>query len=508
MTTAMVAFLVAFLAGAGVTAVMPRIAFRLGAVDLPDGYRKIHGVAIPRLGGVGVFAGFLMPMLVLLVGFRDNLVALPILQDMPTFLSILAGALVVLLMGAWDDIRPVRAGVKILCQLLAAEVAMAGGLVIWRLSLPFVGEVGLGPLAIPLTLFWFLGCMNAINLLDGMDGLAGGVSLIVCVTMALAGWLMGNPTGTLLMGCLGGGIFGFLVFNFHPARIFLGDSGSNVIGFLIAALGLITSRKGEAAVALVVPVLALGVPIIDTGLAILRRWSQRLPLSAPDRQHIHHRLLSMGLTQRRAVFIIYGLCVVLCAGAVMSITDQRGLLFMVVGAVGILVYVCVRILGGTHLGDLGARLGRDWRLRQAGNLARIEMERCAHALPNAPSLDALWASCGPALAALQVDEARLALDSAHEVRPELVWRSATWQSEPTPADDVWQVRLDVRGAGASLGRLVITADLGHGRLCFPERLELALRLRALLATHVPRLRAEAPGAQPGMAQPAGARGQA
>jgi len=495
MTTALVAFLVAFLAGAGITALVPRLAVRLGAMDKPDGYRKIHRAATPRLGGVGVFAGFMAPMLVLFTGFRHNLVAKPILDDLPMFLAILLGALTVLLMGARDDIRPLRAGVKFLFQLLAAEIAMAGGLVIWRLSLPVVGELGLGPFAIPLTLFWFLGCMNAINLLDGMDGLAGGVSLIVCVTMMLAGWLMGNVTGMLLMACLGGGIFGFLIFNFHPARIFLGDSGSNVIGFLIAALAMMTSRKSEAAVALIVPVLALGVPIIDTALAILRRWSQRLPLSAPDRQHIHHRLLSMGLTQRRAVLIIYGLCVVLCAGAVLCISGQQEVFFLVVGTVGVLIFVCVRILGGTRILELGARLNRDWQLHQAGNQARIDMERCAHTMPSAATLEDLWERCGTAFATLRADDARLFLTASPGPACELSWRASAG-TDPTQAGESWQVRLKIDAHGQALGLLQIHGAVDYTQLFVPERLELAWRLRDMLAVHLSRILADAQGRQP------------
>lgn len=487
MTTALVAFVVACAVGALMTAFMCRLAPRLGAVDLPDGYRKIHGVAVPRLGGVGVFAGFLAPIVLLLVGFHQNLAAKPIFEDAGSFAAIVAGAMVVLAMGVRDDIRPLRASVKLLFQALAAGIAMAGGHVIWRLSLPFCGDLDLGFWGIPLTLFWFLGCMNAINLLDGMDGLAGGVSLIVCITMVLVGQLMGNTAGMLLMACLGGGIFGFLLFNFHPARIFLGDSGSNVIGFLIAALAMMSSRKSETAVALIVPTLALGVPITDTALAIIRRWSRHLPFSAPDRQHIHHRLLSMGLTQSRAVLVIYAICIVLCAGAVLSISTQRELLLMVFGATGILVFVCVRILGGLRLGDLTMRFARDWQFHQAGSRARIETERCAHFLPSATTIADLWRGCGPALAKLDVDEARLVLDGPTGPGPSLYWRSDSCPPDLAEMAESWQVRLHVMDGEQVIGHLIITGEVDGVRLFVPERIELIWRLRDLLALHLPRL---------------------
>lgn len=487
MTTALVAFVLAFAMGACVTAFMPRVAVRFGAVDHPDGYRKIHGTATPRLGGIGVFAGFLTPVAVLLTGFHHNLVVRPILDGLGPFIAILAGALLVLAMGAWDDIEPVRARFKLLFQALAAGIAMAGGHVIWKISMPLLGEWDLGVAAIPLTLFWFLGCMNAINLLDGMDGLAGGVSLIVCITMMLVGQLMGNFTGMLLMGCLGGGIFGFLIFNFHPARIFLGDSGSNVIGFLIAALAMMSSRKSETAVALIVPLLALGVPITDTALAILRRWSRRLPLSAPDRMHVHHRLLAMGLTQRRAVLVIYGICALLCAGAILSISTRRELLLTVFGAVGILAFVCVRILGGFRLGDLALRFTRDWQLHQACNEARIETERYAHFLPSVTAIEGLWRGCQPVLAKLGVGEARLVIDGPVGAGTKLVWRSDTCAPDPSEAAESWQVRLHITDGGLRIGHLTITGEVDSDHLFVPERVELIWRLRDLLAAQLPRL---------------------
>lgn len=487
MTTALVAFLVAFMAGALVTALMRRVAPLLGAIDQPDGYRKIHRAAVPRLGGIGVFAGFLAPIALLFVFFHDNLVAKPILADPTPFLMLVAGALVALLMGACDDIRPVRARTKLLLQTLAAVVAMAGGHVVWCLSLPIVGEVQLGFWGLPLTLFWFLGCMNAINLIDGMDGLAGGICLIVCITMMVAGRLMGNLTGMLLMACLAGGIFGFLVHNFNPARIFLGDSGSNVLGFLIASIAIMTSRKTEAAVALLVPMLALGLPITDTALAIVRRWGRHLPLSAPDRQHIHHRLLALGLSQRHAVLLIYAVSLLLCGVALFSISGDRELVLMGFGALALLVFVCVRVLGAVSLGELRLRFSRDWRRRQASDAARIEVERCAHLLPHADTLEALWQGCRPVLALLDVDEARLVLDGPAGAGPGLLWRSDSCPSDLDDVAESWQVRLHAMDGERLFGHLVITGQVDSSRLFVPERIELIWRLRDLIAAQLPRL---------------------
>lgn len=490
MTTALIAFVVAFVAGLLVTALMLRVAPLVGAVDQPDGYRKIHRVAIPRLGGVGAFCGFLAPIALLLCVAPDNPVLHSVLDHGRAFATIVAGALVALCMGIWDDIRPLRPRIKLVLQIAAAVIAMYGGHSISLLSLPWLGEIRLGLWGLPLTLFWYLGCMNAINLLDGMDGLAGGVSLIVCVTLMLVGQMMGNTSGMLLMGCLGGGILGFLVFNFNPARIFLGDSGSNTIGFLIAALAIMTSRKSETAVALLIPVIALGLPITDTALAIVRRWSRGLPMSAPDRQHIHHLLLALGLSQRRAVLIIYGICIALCVGAVLSITADRELMLMVFGAMGIMIFVCVRILGAFRFADLRTRFARDWQCREASGQARVAVERCAHLVARCGTLDELWSHCGLALQALDIDEARLSIPGGDRPGIELTWRQPGG-IDTEAAHESWQVCLHVT-AGPAHGpaHLVASSVVDGNQFLLPGRLELLCRLRGLLNDQVPRLLAQ------------------
>ncbi|MBN2449889.1 MAG: undecaprenyl/decaprenyl-phosphate alpha-N-acetylglucosaminyl 1-phosphate transferase, partial [Lentisphaeria bacterium] len=441
MTTALTAFLVACLVGVLVTHAMTWLAPKLGAVDQPDGFRKIHTRPIPYLGGVGVFAGFLAPVVLLLVFFRGLEPVRALWEANSAFAMVLLGSFVALFLGAWDDIHGMRPGLKLLLQALAACIGMAGGhLIIWRLNLPFVGDLVLGAWGIPLTLFWFLGCMNAINLLDGMDGLAGGVTLIACLTLMATGHLLGNAVGMLLMACLGGGILGFLTLNFHPARIFLGDSGSNVIGYLVAALALMTSQKSSTAVALLVPVLALGLPIMDTSLAMLRRWSHWLPISAPDRRHVHHILLSWGLSQRRAVLILYAASLVLCVGAFASISQEREPQLMVFGGLGILLFVCMRVLGAVRLTDVGRRFSRDWKCRNIAAQARIELEKLASRLPHIDDLDATWNACGAAFPLLGVDDARLILhrngSAARQSPREWTWATAGSSSSPLEGEAV------------------------------------------------------------------------
>jgi UDP-GlcNAc:undecaprenyl-phosphate GlcNAc-1-phosphate transferase len=491
MTTVLAAFLVAFVVGALVTYAMTWVAPILGAVDLPDGFRKIHTRPIPYLGGIGVFAGFVTPIIILLACPRWLLLGQALWETNGPLFMVLGGSVVALLMGAWDDVRNLRPGWKLLLQTTAACIGMAGNLVIWKLSLPFIGDVELGLWGIPLTLFWFLGCMNAINLLDGMDGLAGGVSLIACITMLVAGQLLGNYVGMLLMAALGGGILGFLIHNFNPARIFLGDSGSNVIGYLIAALALMTSQKSNAAVAILIPVLALGVPITDTCLAIVRRWSQWLPISAPDRQHVHHILLGWGFSQRRVVLIIYAASIVLCAGALLSMVVHRELLLTVFAGLGIMVFVCIRVLGAVRLTDLRRRFSRDWNDRQASNQAYIEIEELSHRLPHLQDLDSIWTACEQPFERLGVHEARLAMqDGLAQTQPprEWIWSSPMQPQNPRLHQESWKVTLRLDLPGHHPAYLRLAGCMGNSRLAILHRTDVVWRLRDTLAAHVLRVR--------------------
>ncbi len=373
MTTCIVAFSVAFIVALAATAMVRQAARRLGVVDKPDPYRKIHKRETPRLGGVAIYVAFAAPIILLYV-FRLSRVSDSLHGRIVPLLALLAGGALALGIGVVDDVRGLRARWKLLLQCLPACAAMAGGYVIHEVSTPFGGSLSLGALAIPVTLFWFLGCMNAVNLLDGLDGLAAGVCLFVSLTLLLVSVFFGNAVSVLLMCCLSGSILGFLVFNFHPASIFLGDSGTMLLGFLIASLSIMSSRKVETAVALLIPFIALGLPILDTALAILRRWCRRLPISAADRQHIHHVLLSMGLSHRQVVVILYVVCIFLGGAALLVTAGRSEVTVLVLGSLSIMAFVCVRIFGGLRFSQVFARLAEEL-LRDTANAA---CDTCHH----------------------------------------------------------------------------------------------------------------------------------
>ncbi len=298
------------------------VARKVGAVDVGGG-RRVHAGAIPRLGGIAVALGFFAPLLALF--YTESYVASVFYHEPKRILGLAGGGLIVVLLGIMDDVRGVRPRTKLLVQTLAALFAYACGYQIDGMLLPWVGVVHLGYLSAPATCLWFVAIINALNLIDGLDGLAGGVAFFACIGNFAMGALGDAHMVMLLSATLCGAIVGFLVFNFNPASIFMGDSGSMFLGFVLAATSLLGALvKNTTVVAIAVPIMVLGLPIADTAIAMLRRALTSRPIMTADRGHIHHRLLDLGLTQRRAVLALYGVCAALTVAAVAA-SVGRGL---------------------------------------------------------------------------------------------------------------------------------------------------------------------------------------
>lgn len=341
MRTYLVAFFLAGIVAVVMTPIVRLVAPMLGAIDVPSG-RRVHKKAIPRLGGFAILAGFLAPLVGLY--FYDNGVSAEFHEDPIRSTALIAGTVAMAFLGALDDIRGTRAAVKLAAQIVIAVGTFAGGFAIESVKLPFVGSLEMGAFAAPITVFWIVGVVNAVNLLDGLDGLAAGVSFFVCIVSFVTGILSHNILVCLLSVSLGGALLGFLFFNFNPATIFMGDTGSLAIGYVLATTSLLGS-KGGTAVALMVPVLAMGVPIIDTLLAIVRRFLERRPIFSPDRGHLHHRLLDMGLTHRRAVLAIYGMSLLFTGAAIVVYMGRTWQIGLALAVAATLVFAMVRVLG-------------------------------------------------------------------------------------------------------------------------------------------------------------------
>jgi UDP-GlcNAc:undecaprenyl-phosphate GlcNAc-1-phosphate transferase len=294
-----------------------RLAISRHWLDEPDGVRRGHARPVPRLGGVAIFAGVLLAFGVApLIGFLSG--AAPSIPHLTSVGALLLASAILFLIGLCDDLRGLPPLAKLAGQTLAALVVVYAGFRINVLIFPPAYQVSLGWVSIPVTIVWLVGVSNALNLVDGLDGLAGGVSAIALLTATVAAIAVGNTTIPWYTLALGGALLGFLRFNFAPAKIFLGDSGSLVVGFLLAVLTVKGATRPDQSTYVLAPIFALSFPLLDTGIAIMRRWLRGVPLSRADARHIHHQLRALGLSPRKAVIAIYiesaivavlGLCV-------------------------------------------------------------------------------------------------------------------------------------------------------------------------------------------------------
>jgi UDP-GlcNAc:undecaprenyl-phosphate/decaprenyl-phosphate GlcNAc-1-phosphate transferase len=295
-------FAIAYLTTQGVVPLMTRIALRRKLLDHP-GSRHRHASAVPRLGGVAIFAGLLAAFLASAISTTQVGGSTP---AMPPLAPALALACAILfLVGLLDDIRGVPPIQKLLAQTGAALIVCYAGFDIDVISLPPRYELHFGALSILVTVLWLVGVSNAYNLIDGLDGLAGGVGLIALLTASASGAILGSHTTPLYAIALAGALLAFLRYNVPPAKVFLGDSGSLVVGFLLAVLSVKGATRGDGVVYALVPIFALSYLLLDTGIAILRRWLRGVPLSRADDRHIHHQMRALGLSPRRAIGVIY-----------------------------------------------------------------------------------------------------------------------------------------------------------------------------------------------------------
>lgn len=301
---------IGFLVALWLTPLVRDAALRLRLVDDPREGRRVNVVPIPRVGGIAIAVGFFAALAGLAV--HENWISRLVFDDGRAVATLLIGAAAALGIGLADDLLDISARMKLVAIFGLALFAWLGGLRVDFLDLPLLGVVDLGHLSAPVTVFWIVGVMVAFNFVDGLDGLAAGIGVIASATMFVFAWKEGDLLWMTWMGAVAGSLLGFLVFNVSPASIFMGDSGSNFLGYLMAVLALGTFRKESTAVALALPMLVLGLPLLDAALAVARRAVLGEGLFTGERGHLHHRLLDLGLSQRQAVFVLWGISVVLC----------------------------------------------------------------------------------------------------------------------------------------------------------------------------------------------------
>lgn len=288
-------FLLSLVIAALSTPIVKKLAYKLGAIDVPKDERRVHNKPIPRMGGLAIYLAFAFCSLYF-SGFDKRVV------------GIVIGGTLIVVMGIIDDIKNLKPLPKFAFQIAAALVLISFDISVKSITVPFFirgGSLNVGYFGIPITLIWVVGITNAINFIDGLDGLACGIGLISSLTLFGVAIISGRDVSVLLTVVLAGACMGFLPYNFNPASIFMGDTGSQFLGFTLAAISIHGAIKSAAAVAVAVPILALGLPIYDTLFAMVRRKINNKPMSQADRGHFHHRLLDLGLTQRQAVYIMY-----------------------------------------------------------------------------------------------------------------------------------------------------------------------------------------------------------
>lgn len=340
MTNYYIVFLIPIVLSYLLTPLAKYTAKKIGAIDVPKDDRRVHKVPIPRLGGLAIYLATIISMLIFLKLDRS-------------IVSIMIGGTIIVIAGIIDDVKPMSARLKLFFQILSAIVLIAGDVKIEYIGNPFVrhGIINLGVFSIPVTIFWVIGITNTLNLIDGLDGLSAGVGAIAAVSLFfVAASIDYIDTSMVMILCaiIAGSAFGFLPHNFNPAKIFMGDTGALFLGYMLSVVAMEGVMKSVATITIVVPILALGLPIFDTAFAIFRRVINKRPISEADKGHVHHRLLDKGLSQKQAVLVLYMVSAVFGSAAVLMAGLRPGYGVIVVGIVLTLLF-----LGAVRFGIIG-----------------------------------------------------------------------------------------------------------------------------------------------------------
>ena len=368
-----------------------------GVVDQPDAARKVHRYPIPRVGGLAIAISYLLAYV--LVRPEEGS---PLALQLSLVWKLLPGAALAFGIGLLDDLFNLRAWIKLLGQIAAAGLACLGGVRILSIG----GAPTDAWWNVPLTILWLLACMNAFNLVDGLDGLAVGVGLFATLTVFTAAMMQHNMVLAVATFPLAGALLAFLCYNFNPATIFLGDSGSLLIGFLLGCYAALWSNKSATLLGMTAPLMALSIPLLDVALAIVRRFLRRQPIFTADRGHIHHRLLDRGFTPRRVVLMLYGFCGLAAAfsllqGVMHSFSVSILLLF------GVFVLLGIQYLGYAEF-DLAGRLlfGGDF---QRSVSAQLDLRKFRAALAAAGTPPGCWEVIREACGKFGFQQVRLCL---------------------------------------------------------------------------------------------------
>lgn len=342
----LMALLVALVISFLMTPVVKSFAYKVGAVDVPKDGRRMHKVPIPRLGGLAIFIGFMVAILLFADVMGDRQLR-----------GILLGAVIIVVLGVVDDITPLPAKLKFVVQIVAALIPVLHGVVIHVVSNPNLLSANpywdMKGLSIPVTVLWIVGITNAVNLIDGLDGLANGVSAISATTMLAIAMLVSENQVAIVMAALVGACVGFMPYNMNPAKMFMGDTGATFLGYILATMSIQGLFKFYAVISFAVPFLILGLPIFDTAFAMIRRIAHGQSPMQADRGHIHHRLIDMGLNQKQAVASLYVISAILGLSAVVLTTGNEWKAMMLFVALCVVAGVAAQLAFPKELKEHG-----------------------------------------------------------------------------------------------------------------------------------------------------------
>jgi UDP-GlcNAc:undecaprenyl-phosphate GlcNAc-1-phosphate transferase len=463
------------------TFVVREFARRAGLVD-PVGERKVHVHPVPRIGGVAIVLAVALAMTAVMTLFGQHVLA----ENGRGLVTVIGGALAVHIVGLIDDVRPMRARWKFLAQIAIACGVFIAGVRVSTLSLPFAGIVDLGGIiGMVFTVVWFVGITNAFNLIDGLDGLAAGAALFALSTMfvvASYNGLVGPATVTII---LAGATVGFLCFNFHPASIFLGDSGSLFLGFMLAGIGLLGSQKSPTVIAVAIPIVSLGLPVLDTTLAVARRFLRGQPIFTADRAHIHHRLLSLGHSPRRVALLLYSACALLGLGGMLLVNDSAYVAVVLV-VIGLGVGLAVQRLRYYEFEELARVLRRG--VHQRKNIGRnVRIREASHRVSELTNLDRVFETLEATFEEDEFEcaEVRLrhsfvgagALMEYRRLDDDVpVW---AWHRSNVTLAACWEIRLPLLApSGERIGSLVVWQDRRGDDVSLADMHAIAHDLRA------------------------------
>ncbi|OGP49395.1 MAG: hypothetical protein A2Y79_09750 [Deltaproteobacteria bacterium RBG_13_43_22] len=461
-------FGIAFVASLSFTPFIRALGIRFGILDLP-GKRKIHQDETPRLGGIAVVAATLLPFL--FFSISGDFLVREIRNSWEPFLGLTLGCLIVFGIGIWDDIHRLSPWPKLSAEILAGLVAFHFGLRIHLLSNPFGLQWDVSWLSGPLTVIWLVGITNAVNLADGIDGLATGIATFAATIL----FIMTVPTIYTLVPylavALAGASLGFLRYNFSPATIFLGDSGSLFLGFFLGGLSLWASEKSAIAFALLIPIIALGLPIIDMIYAILRRWNRGVPIGQGDRDHIHHKLLERGYSHRKAVLVLYGVNFLLAGIAGLLLFTRNSFAAYIVVFLGVVIILGSRFLGYFKFSGLVQDLIRKWKDSQKAKYWAFRTRLLCRAFIEEKTIVGRWQLAGELFEELGIQQAAISLVE-HPDKP-LIWSAHKAFQGP---DKTVTFNLALSAEERPVGDLKIIWSSTHG--VFPPGMSRVLNVMA------------------------------